>query len=261
MSGLTLIMNAAEGLLQLAVLRDGQRLFAQAWNAPSRGTELLTPALREGFARMHLSIGDIDRIACVNGPGSFTGLRLVLSTAAALARTTGALTAGIDYMHALADRACQLPGMMVWAVTHARRGLVHLQGFTTRGCDDLPVSVARVEALDLQGAVERILRFGGAPVVLGSGLSRNRAFFIEHLPAALLLPADHDQPTIQSLMRLTAVATWSQDDVQPFYLRPCDAEENLADLVTRRGLDPDAARNTLSRLTTLSADESACRQV
>lgn len=258
--GITLILNAAEGLLQIAVLRDGRRIFAQVWDAPTRGTEILAPALADGLARMRLDVADIDRIACVNGPGSFTGLRLVLATAAGIARTTGALTAGIDYMYALADRACQMPGMLVWVLTHARRGLVHLQGFTTRGGDELPAPIAPVEALDLERAAERVLRYGGAPVVLGSGLTRNRAFFEQQWPAALLLPDDSAQPTIQSLVRLTAKATWRRDDVQPFYLRPCDAVDNLADIATRRGIDPVKARADLDRLTSLGTEAAISTQ-
>ncbi|MBG3877801.1 tRNA (adenosine(37)-N6)-threonylcarbamoyltransferase complex dimerization subunit type 1 TsaB, partial [Desulfovibrio oxamicus] len=99
---ITLALNAAESRVQAAALRDGETLFAQEWHVPSQGTELLAPALADAFERMRLSLADVRRIACVQGPGSFTGLRLVLSTAAGMARALGAEQAGLSYTQLLA---------------------------------------------------------------------------------------------------------------------------------------------------------------
>ncbi|RXF77984.1 tRNA (adenosine(37)-N6)-threonylcarbamoyltransferase complex dimerization subunit type 1 TsaB, partial [Desulfovibrio sp. DS-1] len=99
---ITLALNAAESRVQVAALSDGETLFAQEWHVPSQGTELLAPALADAFARMRLSLADVRRIACVQGPGSFTGLRLVLSTAAGMARALGAEQAGLSYTQLLA---------------------------------------------------------------------------------------------------------------------------------------------------------------
>ena len=77
----TLIMNAAEGRIQIALAQEETLLCAQEWSAPSKGTELLTPVLADMLGRLGLRPASVDRIACVAGPGSFTGLRLVLTTA------------------------------------------------------------------------------------------------------------------------------------------------------------------------------------
>ncbi len=131
----TLIMNAAEGRIQIALAQEETLLCAQEWSAPSKGTELLTPVLADMLGRLGLRPASVDRIACVAGPGSFTGLRLVLTTAAAFRRATGASVAPLNVLQALAaslpfaalfpDR----PSLRVRAVTHARRGLVHGQDF------------------------------------------------------------------------------------------------------------------------------------
>lgn len=247
--GITLIINAAEGLLQTAALRDGVRLFAQEWLAPTRGTEILAPALADAFGRLRIGMDQVKRIACVRGPGGFTGLRLALSTAAGMARCCGAQQAGLDYMHALADRPFVGPGDVLWVLTHARRGLVHAQGFTVPAVGALPVPFCPVEAVTVEQIAERMALHGDAPVVLGSGLSRNRTFFAERLSSAHLMPAEHDHPTMQALVRLTEAATWGTHDIEPFYLRPCDAVENLSAIAAKRGMAPAEAQQELDRLT------------
>ena len=78
-----LVLNAAEGLLQFIIAREEPEkppvpLCCEARHAPSQGAELLIPALQSCLRRLKLHPDVIRRIACVRGPGSFTGLRLVL---------------------------------------------------------------------------------------------------------------------------------------------------------------------------------------
>ena len=95
----TLIMHASEGRIQFVLEQVGSLACAQEWSAPSKGTELLTPALADAFQRLGIMPSDISRIACVAGPGSFTGLRLALTTAAAFCRAIeqAGYTAGIYF--------------------------------------------------------------------------------------------------------------------------------------------------------------------
>ena len=136
-TGPELILNAAEGALQIILTDDGRPLASQEWHRPERATEILAPALADMLQRLGLRPSDLRRIACVRGPGSFTGIRLVLATAAALRRAGKARLAGLDYMQALATSAVMARGMLwggqVHVLTHARRNLVHYQPFMAYG--------------------------------------------------------------------------------------------------------------------------------
>ncbi|MGJ3521557.1 tRNA (adenosine(37)-N6)-threonylcarbamoyltransferase complex dimerization subunit type 1 TsaB [Nitratidesulfovibrio sp. D1] len=279
---ITLALNAAESRVQAAALRDGETLFAQEWHVPSQGTELLAPALADAFERMRLSLRDVRRIACVQGPGSFTGLRLALSTAAGMARALGARQAGLSYTQLLACGPLLPRGAVLWVLTHARRGLVHMQAFRMPGetadaadltdiasaaPSPLPEALTPVEAAMLDAAVARMAAFqsgtgnpaagsdNAAPPVylMGSGATRNRAALAPALaallPGARFLPARFDHPAPALLLPLAATAAYGPGDVQPLYVRPCDAEENLPALAAARGMDPDQARRELARLT------------
>ena len=136
-TGLELILNAAEGVLQIVVTEDEHILCAQEWYRSERATEILAPALAELATSLGIRWSDLRRMACVRGPGSFTGIRLTLATAAALRRCGRAQLAGLDYMQALATTAVMQRGMLygghIWVLTHARRNLVHCQPFVSYG--------------------------------------------------------------------------------------------------------------------------------
>lgn len=175
-----LALNSAEGVLQLALARKERQaapwspLFYEALPAASQGAELLAPRIRLGLERLDLTPDALTHLALVRGPGSFTGLRLALATAAGLARASGALQAGLDYLPLLAASALlrlgrekarpsaapeamttedmsteamptaphedQTPAAasVLWVLTHARRNLVHAQAFAARTEDRNP---------------------------------------------------------------------------------------------------------------------------
>ena len=277
-----LALNAAEGLLQLVLARQENTgdtatlipLCAQSWHAPSQGAELLAPALQNALERLRLQPGDIGKIACVRGPGSFTGLRLVLATAAGLSRATGALQAGLDYLTLLAESAyaqcaplAQEP-CRIWVLTHARRQLIHLQGF--RAVDRGVRPVGDILVLSPLEAVKVIVagREEAGPaertLLLGSGLSRNRESLREALSMTnmdtVLLPEGFDHPTVPALLEAAAKADFSLRDAEPCYVRPSDAEENLESIAASLGLDPLEARKKLERLTLRTPGSHLCRE-
>lgn len=257
-----LLLNASEGILQLGVAMGGQISAWRELEAAGQGAEKLIPTLAEMLAKLGCGRERIGRIACVRGPGSFTGIRLALTTAFGLARAVkgpegkGALLAGVDYLPLLADSALQRlsaeappyekPGLL-WTLTHARRGQVNMQGFSASGA-----AVTEAETLSLDEAVARMTNFqnkaNGASALLGSGLTRNRDELAGALPEAILLPENYNHPTPEALLSLAEKALYGYAPVEPLYLRPCDAEENLPGIAAGLGLDPKEATLALARL-------------
>ncbi len=261
---LTLALNAAENRLQLA-LADGTGvyLYGLECRADSQGAEKLAPALRSALALCGAKTKDIRRVACVAGPGSFTGLRLTTVTAAGLARAAESEQAAIGYLGLLARESMPAlslaaPETHLWVLVRARRDLVYMQGFQIKeNVFSAPAEFCPVLAAPLK-AVPGIIaaRSGAVPLLLaGSGVSANeealRAAFAEQGGPAdtRLLPRVHDHPRIEALLEAALAASYGQTDITPFYLRPSDAEENLPAIAARLGLDPEAAQAKLRELT------------
>jgi tRNA threonylcarbamoyladenosine biosynthesis protein TsaB len=85
-----------------ALVRGGQTL-AEISEPMKRGqAERLAPMVREAIVRAQIAFSDIDRVAVTTGPGSFTGVRVGLSFARALALALQKPCIGVSTLEALA---------------------------------------------------------------------------------------------------------------------------------------------------------------
>lgn len=86
----------------VAVVR-GSETLADLHETMTRGqAERLAPMAREAVQQAGVTFSDIDRIAVTTGPGSFTGVRVGLSFARALALSLNKPCIGVSTLEALA---------------------------------------------------------------------------------------------------------------------------------------------------------------
>lgn len=86
----------------VAIVRDGETL-AHLHETMNRGqAERLAPMVRDAAAQAGVAFKDIDRVAVITGPGSFTGVRVGLSFARALALSLDKPCIGVSTLEALA---------------------------------------------------------------------------------------------------------------------------------------------------------------
>jgi tRNA threonylcarbamoyladenosine biosynthesis protein TsaB len=187
---------------------------------PGHAAQLLALA-HELLVEAGMGFADVDRIAVGLGPGTFTGLRIGVATARALAQSAGAELVGVSSLRALA--AAAEPGAPartgVLAVIDARRGEVFAAGW--RDGEQLLAPVALAPA----ALAERLLASGETWLAVGDGALRFRS----DLEAAGCLVAPDRSPShgvaAATLCRLALEVpqATARDLVVPDYLRPPDA--------------------------------------
>jgi tRNA threonylcarbamoyladenosine biosynthesis protein TsaB len=106
---------------------------------PGHAAQLL-PLARRALEAVGATFADLRRIGVGVGPGTFTGLRIGVATARALAQATGAEVAGISTLEALAVEAGD--DRAVLAVLDARRGEAYAAAFRDGERLLAPVAVA-----------------------------------------------------------------------------------------------------------------------
>jgi tRNA threonylcarbamoyladenosine biosynthesis protein TsaB len=157
----------------------------------------------------------VDRIAVGIGPGGFTGLRLGIATARALAQARELPLVGVSSLAALAAGAAdEARGRAVIAVIDARRGEVFA---TAEGWFE-------PAAMKPEGLAGRIEARGSAPLAVGDGAVRFRA---ELEGAGAVVPADGSPLHRLSALQVCRLGAQGEpadrDALLPDYRREPDA--------------------------------------
>ncbi len=191
-----------------------------AGERPGHAGRLLALA-EELLAGAGLAFADVGRIAVGIGPGTFTGLRIGVATARALAQSSGAELVGVSTLRALAIEAEPLApdGAGVLAVIDARRGEAFAAGWRggQRVLDEVAIAPDRL--------ARRVAGAGGAWLAVGDGALR----FREDLEGAgCTVPPDRSARhgvSARAICRLALEASegTARNLVVPDYLRPPDA--------------------------------------
>jgi tRNA threonylcarbamoyladenosine biosynthesis protein TsaB len=204
--------------------RSGSRHAATTDSARRHGRDLI-PKLAATLRDAGLTPRDIEVIGVGLGPGSYTGLRVGLTAARALAYVTGSSLLGLDSLEAVARNA---PGesARISVIADAQRGQVYVADFVRETAAGPPL---RSRATRIEPLLHWLDRLEPATLVLGPGLLSPR---IQSALPASVLTKNHalNYPDGQRLIEL-AIQSWAsgrRDDpwlIEPNYLRESSAEE------------------------------------
>ncbi len=240
---LILVLNGTETLLQVVLGQGGEIHYAKSIRVVAQSMRFLPEILEDCFQVTGFKPWQLGGLACVRGPGMFTGIRVVLSIGLGLSKGSNIPMAGIDYLPLLATQASRQINTQgeVWVCTYARKNVCYLQGFTCPGVRALspPLALSFEETLDLfSGRKERIF-------LVGSGIRGDQAWWLENLPGAGVLDKIWDHPSCQLLLGKSLEADYSHEPVRPLYVRASDAEEHLRDVADQRGISYKQARDSI----------------
>ncbi len=181
---LVLALDTATPTLVAGVARrppggDVEVLAERAVPSGNRHAELLVPAVREALAGAGVTLADVGAVVAGLGPGPFTGLRVGVVTAAALADARGIPAVGVCSLDAVGSG-----GRTV--VTDARRKEVYWAAYDADGARVDGPGVVRPEEARFSGPLVGDRRFAdriGAPVtpadVTTAGLLRAAAHLLD----------------------------------------------------------------------------------
>ena len=206
----------------LALLENDQVVAERALPEGQRSAQSLAPTIEALLADQGWPVSALELIAVAQGPGSFTGLRVGVTTAKTLAYALGAELLGVDTLEILAAQAA--PAARVHPVIDAQRTQLFTSIFTWTAGDSFPVRQSPTHIADLAPWLAALQT---EEIVIGPATAR----LASQLPDGVVVADLRDcQPCASTLGRL-AWRDYSQgrrDDLwklSPLYYRASAAEE------------------------------------
>ena len=232
---LILAFESSAKAASVALVRDGRLLGQSTQISALTHSRTLLPMAEDLLKNCELKVSDVDAFAVAHGPGSFTGIRIGVSTVKGLAWAADRPCVGVSTLEALAWHGLAAGGL-ICPVMDARRSQVYnalfeiREGRPVRLCEDRPISLE-----DLAKELEAM----GAPVfLLGDGAALTADFLSRRGLPFRLAPDDllwqdgwgvamaaQDKPLIRG------------EELLPVYLRLSQAERERQERMSA-GSDP-----------------------
>ncbi len=178
---------------------------------------------------------EVDRIAVGVGPGTFTGLRIGVATARALARARGIDLVGVSTLHSLVRGSTAVPAGgagshdAVMAVIDARRGEVFAAGWAVSDAGRAGAApLLSPRALAPEALAEAMGSDGRAWLAVGDGAVEFRQA-LEHAGARIPEPDSglNRVSAVEHCRLALGLRPEPPEAIQPEYLRLPDAEISL----------------------------------
>lgn len=228
-----LVIDTSGPVCGTAVMEDEKVLCE--YTAQNRNTHSanLMPMIEAALASAGKTAGEMDAIAAVTGPGSFTGVRIGVATAKGLAHGAGIPCIPVDALEALALSAGSFEGV-ICPIQDARAGQVY--GAAFRGGERL----TKDEPLKLEEYIEKILPLGDRFLFLGDGMPVHREKILALMGEKAVFAPGHLcylRPSAAGMLALKSETRTDYLNLQATYLRPPNAQKNKK-LLEAMGMDP-----------------------
>jgi tRNA threonylcarbamoyl adenosine modification protein YeaZ len=231
-----LALDTTLGACSAAVARtgtgaDAPKVFSAYELRTREHAEAIVPMMTRVMDEAGLAYDGLDAIAVTTGPGSFTGVRVGVSTARGLSLALGLPLIGVTSLEVMAHMALeQLDSApdTLGIVVDARRGEVYMALFDGEGAviSD-PAALTPDQAAGLiPGKGHVVLAGGGAGLVSGAATSLGLEF-------DTVLP--DLQPSAATLASMALTRNACEGPLHPLYLRPPDAKPQTGKAIPRRG--------------------------
>ena len=220
---LTLALDTATRVCTVGLVQDGHVLAEYDISVGLTHSEGLMPQLDQMFARTGIKKENTDRIAVSIGPGSFTGLRIGLAAAEAMAYAWQCGICGVNTLEAMAYNI-PVEGVVLAPVLDAQKGNFYT-AFYEWAAGDLR-EVRPVEMADAETLLQQ-LQACGKPVLL---MGECEKLMKQELPDGISVAPEQVRLPKASSVALAAEGTepLTGEDVftlRPYYFRKSEAEE------------------------------------
>ena len=225
-----LMLDTSGPACGVALMREGHLVYEAQLTHSRTHSQRLMPMLSAALEMAELRAQEIDLFGAVVGPGSFTGVRIGVTTVKALAHAADKPCIGIDALEALAANVVSFDGL-ICPILDARAQQVYGAAFRA---GFPPQRVFEDEAEKLTAFLDKLEATGERALFLGDGMEPMREAIVSRMgDRASFAPAQHAGLRAGSACALAAHyarqgAEMDYLRLMPLYLRAPQAERERA---------------------------------
>lgn len=229
---LILALESSAKAASVALMEDESLIAQYSQCSGLTHSRTLLPMVEDMLKNTEKKIADVDLIAVAHGPGSFTGIRIGVSTVKGLAWASDKKCVGVSTLEAMAWHGVSAGGL-ICPVMDARRSQVYNALFETDG-DGRLVRLTEDRAVSLAELAGELKDYECAPLLVGDGAKLTYDYLTNEGIACRMAPANLLYQSAWGVgMAALGKEAGGADDLLPVYLRLSQAERERQERLGR----------------------------
>ncbi len=224
-----LAIDTSSKICSVSILENNKVMIEKHSDDEKTHSQKLMPIIDETFNEVNLTLDDIDLLACCQGPGSFTGIRIGISTVKAFADVKNIPIIGITSLESLAYNVNS--NCLISSIIDAKHDNVYFSIYQqNNGILDEVISPV---SCSITNAIEILKKYNEKNVVLvGDGAIVHHILLEENLEN-ISFASDEESKQTSISVGIAALAKYNNSNyspafsVSPIYLKKSEAEINL----------------------------------
>lgn len=225
---IVLSMDSSSLVTTVALLKDEHLLGEFTLNFKREHSVILMEKIEMLLKDCNIDISEVDGFVVSKGPGSFTGLRIGMSTVKGLSMGTNKPYISVSSLDALAYSLITFDGL-ICPIMDALRDSVFTCMYKNK--DGELSKIIEYNALSLDELIEEIKSKDEPVIFTGDGVYKYKEYLLTHLPNAKFAPNHLSVIKASSLgeLGMALLKNGKSDDINssPLYLKKPQAEREL----------------------------------
>ena len=219
---LILALESSAKAASVALMQDAELLAQYSQCSGLTHSRTLLPMVEDMFKNTDKKLADVDFIAVAHGPGSFTGIRIGVSTVKGLAWASDKKCVGVSTLAAMAWHGAAAGGL-VCPVMDARRSQVYNALFEIK--DGAPERLCRDRAIALSELAAELKGYDREVLLVGDGARLSFDYLTAEGISCRIAPQNLLYQSAWGVgMEALRIEPGTADDLLPVYLRLSQAE-------------------------------------
>jgi len=202
--------------LSLGIYNEG-KIYGYNLQLGTKLSSLLAKTIQRVLDAVGLEIKNIDYLACGLGPGSFTGVRVGLSTIKAIAFSLNKPVVGISTLDILARNTKSRDGHIV-PIIDARRNLIYCSIYKIKKGSTI-IRITPYMLLTIDGFLKKIKNIKQVEI-LGDAAGLYKETILKNIKNAIILDKDYWYPQAHNIIELAKERIKGKEFDNPFKIKP-----------------------------------------